>query len=512
MHIYTYRGPLETVWKLFLNARAPNWIRLPTMSYLRGPDRAEVQLLPACLDDYVSTNAPVRFIEAYVEGLDLQALGLKRAQEPTLGRPPYHPADMIKLYVYGYLHRIRSSRRLEKESGRNLELMWLLRGIKPDFKTIADFRRDNRGVFKGLFKDFNLLCRQMGLFAAELVAVDGSKFKAVNNLRRYYTQEQLRDLVEKVEGRIEEYLSQLDHQDSEAEGAAAESNPQGLQEKIEQLRQRQSGYQQILEELKAAGENGRGINDPDSRTMVRGGGQRVVGYNVQVAVDAKHDLIVAEDVIQDRNDRGQLAALAVAAKAELGVKKLQVVADAGYHEADQLEVCEKENIETFVPGQGTTSGQGKDGQKIFPKEQFIYDPKTDSYQCPAQQILKRGTLSDNRIPYSNRAACRECALRSSCTSSAFRTISRLPNEAVVERAAERMAARPEVVVERQAIVEHVFGTLRVWGFDKFLMRGLEKIRAEFSLSALTYNLRRVLNLMSVPELLATLRQFRMANP
>src|SRR5213594_2608601 len=188
------------------------------MSYLRGPDRSEVQLLPPCLDDYVGPGAPARFIDAFVEGLDFQALGFTHAQPAVTGRPPYHPADLLKLYLYGYLNRIRSSRRLEAEAARNLELMWLLRGVRPDFKTIADFRKDNRAAFKGLFKDFNLLCRKLELFGAELVAIDGSKFKALNNSRRYYTQEQLGELINRIESRIEEYLGELDQQDDQMQG------------------------------------------------------------------------------------------------------------------------------------------------------------------------------------------------------------------------------------------------------------------------------------------------------
>jgi transposase len=261
------------------------------------------------LDDYVSPECPARFIEAYVEGLDLRGLGFTHAQPAAMGRPPYHPADLLKLYLYGYLNRIRSSRRLEDEAARNLELMWLLRGLRPDFKTIADFRRDNRGAFKPLFKDFNLLCRKLELFGAELVAIDGSKFKAVNNRRRHYTQQQLQELVQKIEARIDDYLSQLDHQDSEAQGVASPPSRQGLQDKIAELKTRQGNYQALLEEMTQAGHNEVSLTDPDSRGQQRVG----VGYNVQVAVDAKHHLIVEPEVVQEANDRGQLSAMAIVA-------------------------------------------------------------------------------------------------------------------------------------------------------------------------------------------------------
>ena len=479
------------------------------MSYLRGPARSEVQLLPPCLDDYVAPNAPARFIDAYVESLDFQALGFTHAQAQPTGRPPYHPADLLKLYLYGYLHRIRSSRRLEAEATRNLELIWLLRCLRPDFKTIADFRKDNRGAFKPLFKNFNLLCRKLNLFGAELVAIDGSKFKALNNSRRHYTREQLQELVQKIERRIEEYLAELDHQDSEAEGVAGAPNPQELQDSIGRLRQRQGRYEELLGELEASGQNELSLSDPDSRKMKGAHGEHFIGYNVQVAVDAKHDLIVTQEVVQAANDRAQLGVMALAAKEELQVEQLQAVADKGYHEADQLESCEQAGIETLVPEQGKTSGQGKKGKEIFPKEQFEYDGQADAYHCPAQRTLPRQAQNHSRgkerILYYNRGACRDCPLKSQCTTGAYRVIARRTNELVVERAAARVAANAQKVARRKEIVEHVFGSLRDWGHDRFLMRGLEKVRAEFSLSALVYNLRRVINLIRIEELLVVLK-------
>jgi len=480
------------------------------MSYLRGPDRSQVQLLPACVEDYVAANAPARFIDAYAEGLDFAALGFTHAQPKETGRPPYHPADLLKLYLYGYLHRVRSSRRLEAEAARNLEVVWLLRGVRPDFKTIADFRKDNRAAFKPLFKDFNLLCRSLDLFGAELVAIDGSKFKASNNSRRHYTQEQLGELLGKIEARIEEYLSELDGQDAAAEGAPAAPGAEALQEKIAHLRERKGRYDGLLGELTQSGQNEVSLTDADGRKMKGAHGEHFIGYNVQVAVDAKHDLIVSEEVVQAANDRGQLGALAAAAKEELQVGHLQAVADKGYHQADQLAACEAAGVETFVPEPVGASGKGPGGRAVFPKQAFRYDAAGDAYHCPGGAVLPRASVNQDhgreRILYYHRAACRECPLRSQCTTARWRVIARRVNEEVVERAAARVAARPELVAERKTIVEHVFGTMRQWGHDRFLMRGLAKVRAEFSLSALVYNLRRVLNLMSVGELRAGLRQ------
>ncbi len=477
---------------------------MTTMSYQQGLDRSQAQLLPPCLDDYVTADSPVRFIEAFVETLDLQELGFRRTEPAETGRPAYDPADLLKLYLWGYLNRIRSSRRLEAESRRNLEVLWLLRTLHPDFKTIADFRKDNRPCFKGVFKHFNLLCRQMGLFGAELVAIDGSKFKAVNSPTRHYTAEQLRELVRTVEQRIEAYLEQLDRQDAEVEGVNANPPAQELAQKIEQLRARRGRYNEYWAQMQASGQREIFLTDGDSRGQKRVG----VGYNVQVAVDAKHDLIVEPEVVQDANDLGQLSALAQAARQNLQVEQLKVVADAGYHEAVQLEQCERLGLETYVPAPRTSSGQGKGGQRVYPKEAFVYDAPRDLYRCPARQELgcryECSVQDKSKLYYYNMQACAECAQRKQCTTGAYRRIARLANEAVVERQAQRVQAHPELVAQRKTMVEHVFGTLRQWGHDTFLTRGLSGVRAEFSLSALSYNLRRVLQVVGTAGLMAAL--------
>jgi transposase len=474
------------------------------MHYIRGLDRSQTQLLPPCLDDYVPADAPVRFLDAFVDRLDLKALGFTHAELETTGRPPFHPAALLKLYGYGYLNRIRSSRRLEAEAARNLELIWLLGGLRPDFKTIAEFRRQNRAVFKGVLKQFNLLCRTLGLFGAELVAIDGSKFKAVNAPRRHYTAEELAELLPQVEERIEQYLSEAEGADREAEGAAAAASG-GVREKLAAWEARQEYYEALVRQMEQSGQTEVSLTDAEARGMQRVG----VGYNVQVAVDDKHHLIAVGEVVQAANDRGQLSGMAVAAKEELGVEKLAAVADGGFHEAGQIEASEAAGIETYVSAAGSSSGQSANGVAVYPKEAFVYEAARDWYRCPGGQELKRGYTGESkgkeRIYYYHVAACRACPLKRQCTQGAYRKISRLVNEAVVERQAARVAAHPEIVKRRKAIVEHVFGTLRLWGHDVFLMKGLEKVRAEFTLSALAYNLRRVLNLMSVAELLAAVR-------
>jgi transposase len=474
------------------------------MGYITGEDRGQEQLLPPRIEEYVSANAPVRFLDAFVEQLDLAKLGFERAVAAETGRPGYRPADLLKLFAYGYLQRIRSSRRLEAEAGRNLEVIWLLQGLRPDFKTIADFRKDNRAAFKGVLRELNLLCRKLDLFGAELVAIDGAKFKAVNSEKRHYTDKKLKDLLKRIDEKIEEYVRQMDLEDQAGEDLRASPDAASLQAKIETLKTRRGRYQFFREELAGNQATEISLTDPDSR------GQRKVGigYNVQVAVDAKHDLIVEEQVVQDANDLAQLHPMAQAAQAALAVEALKVVADAGYHAAGQLEACEAAKLTTYVSAPGTCSGKTRDGEKVYPKEAFPYDTAHDCYHCPAGQTLVRtGEGLKNEKPYryyQNLAACGQCKLRAECTTGKYRKIARLENAAVVGRQAARVHAQPGIVRERKTIVEHVFGSLRNWGHDTFLCRGLAMVRAEFSLSALTYNLRRALNLVGVTALLAAL--------
>jgi transposase len=469
------------------------------MSYRKGPDRSQNQLLPACLEDYIAADASVRFLDVFVDGLDLKQLGFQRAEPNATGRPPYDPADLLKLYVYGYLNRIRSSRRLEAEAKRNVELMWLLRSIAPDFKTIADFRKDNRACFKGVLKQFNLLCRKLDLFGAELVAIDGSKFKACNNPKRFLTPQQLSELLKQVEGRIEQYLEELDHSDLQAEGAPPNPSKQELAQKISALRERKGQYEQWINDVSQSQQRTIGVTDPESRLQKTG----QVGYNVQVAVDAKHDLIVESEVVQDANDLQQLSPMAQGARQQLAAESLKVVADAGYYSAPQVAACEGAGIETYVPANRHATGQSKGTKTIYPKEAFKYDPQRDNYLCPGGKELERAGQEMHgglvRIEYNNITACRDCPLRPECTQGKYRRIYRSTDEAAVERLAQRVGRCPDLIAERKTIVEHVFGTLRHWGQDEFITRGLAAVRAEFSLSCLAYNFRRMLQLVTLQK-------------
>lgn len=475
------------------------------MSYIRGVDRGQSQLLPPSFEEYVGENAPVRVINGFVDTLNLEELGFKRTKAERTGRPAYDPRELLRLYIYGYLNRVRSSRRLEAEARRNLEVMWLLRGLQPDFKTIADFRKDNRKCFKGVFRAFNLLCRKLELFGAELVAIDGAKFKAVNSPKRHYSAEQLQELITKIDTRIEEYLGRLDAADEETADLPGAPSAEELKAKLATLQERRAGHVENQRKLVESGRTELSLTDPDSRGQKKVG----VGYNVQIAVDAKHHLIVEPEVVQDQNDLGQLHPMGTAAKTALAVEKLDLAADTGYHEAGQLQKCEDSGLQTYVPAGGGTCGQAPGGQIVYPKTAFTYEAEPDIYRCPAGQELSRRFSGEMRGKlrsyYYNVAACQACPQRAECTTAPYRKISRLENEAVVERQAVRVAARPDLVAQRKTIVEHVFGTLRLSGHDVFLCRGLEKVRAEFSLSALSYNLRRALNLLGVEKLLAALR-------
>jgi hypothetical protein len=379
-------------------------------------------------------------------------------------------------------------------------LLWLLRSITPDFKTIADFRKDNRACFKGVLKQFNLLCRKLDLFGAELVAIDGSKFKAQNNPKRSLTAKDLAELLGQVDARIEQYLVQLDQNDTQAEGAGANPTRQDLEQKLSTLRERKGQYAQWIQELSQGQQQSLGATDPESRPQRTG----EMGYNVQVAVDSKHDLIVESQVVQDANDLQQLSPMAQAAQQALAVPSLKVVADAGYYSAPQVAACDKAGVKTYVPANRHATGQSKGTKAVYPKEAFEFDPLKDNYRCPGgQELVRKGqALHDGlmRIEYNHIDACRNCSLRANCTQGRFRRIYRSVDEDAMERLAGRVKQCPELILKRKAIVEHVFGTLRNWGQGEFITRGLAAVRAEFSLSCLAYNLRRVLRLVSLEKL------------
>ena len=472
------------------------------MPHITGHGRSQLLLLPESLDDYVGPENPVRFIEAFVDGLDLAAAGFARVEPEETGRPGYAPADLLKLYIYGYLNRIRSSRRLEAETHRNIEVIWLLCHLKPAFKTIADFRRDNRKAFRPVFRQFVLLCKQLDLFGRELLAVDGTRIKAVNNKDRNFTRASLAEFIKLADAKLDDYLQRLDRSDA-AERSTGGARVENLAEKIAAVREKRERCKAMLAELDRTGESQISLTDPDSRAMAAHT-HVAVGYNVQVAVDTKHKLIVEQQVTNQVVDMGLLTETAEPAKQILGVETIDVVADKGYFKIEDIEACEKAGMVPYVPRpqRGPSVREG-----LFRKDEFKYDAETDSMICPGGQRLQPYTWSLMRglkkINYANRAACRDCPLRSRCTGNQFRSVSRLENEAVLDRMAARLAQRPGILDRRRESVEHPFGTIKQWMYQgAFLMRGLEKIRAEFSLTALAYNIRRVLNLVTFDELMA----------
>jgi transposase len=476
------------------------------MAHLSGTDRSQLLLLPEAVDDYVGPDNPVRFIEAFVDGLDLAAAGFVRVAAKETGRPGYDPSDLLKLYVYGYVNRVRSSRRLETETHRNIEVIWLLRHLKPDFRTIADFRRVNRAVFKQVFREFVILCCQLDLFGRELLAVDGTRIKAVNNKDRNFTRASLAKFIREADEKLADYMKQLDAGDADEEKASG-GNGSGddLVKKIAAIRSKRARHKALLEELDRSGEDQISLTDPDSRAMARM--TKVgVGYNVQLAVDTKHKLIAEQEVCNQVLDLGLLAPTVEAAMDTLDVDRIEAVADRGYFKIEDIEACENAGIIAYVPKpiRGPAVREG-----FFSKDDFHYDATQDAYVCPGQQILSTRYESRSRdnvkIDYSNRDACKACRLRERCTRT-FRRVSRLENEAVLDRMAVRLAARPDILDERRESVEHPFGTIKQWmNQGAFLMRRLDNVRGEFSLTALAYNIRRAITLVGVPGLIAALR-------
>jgi transposase len=475
------------------------------MAHISGHDRSQALLFPESVDDYVGPDNPVRFIDAFVDGLDLAAAGFVGVEPKATGRPGYAPADLLKLYLYGYLNRVRSSRRLEAETHRNVEVIWLLRQLRPDFKTIADFRCGNRAAFKPIFRGFVLLCRQLGLFGRELLAVDGTRLKAVNNKDRNFTRASLQEYIRTADERLADYLRRLDAGDVEEGGTGGGARAQGLAEKIAAIRTKRDRLRSLLADLDRTGESQVSLTDPDSRAMAAH--TRVaVGYNAQVAVDAKHKLIVEQEVTNQVLDLGLLTQTAEPARAILGVERIDVVADRGYFKFEDIEACERAGMTPYVPKpqRGSAVREG-----FFAKDEFRYDPGEDVYVCPAGERLWPKYESKSRdltkIDYSNRSACLACSLRPRCTKT-FRRVSRLENEAVLDRMAACLQARPEVLARRRETVEHPFGSIKQWmGQGAFLTKGLANVRAEFSLTALAYNLRRAINILGVRAMLAAVQ-------
>jgi transposase len=475
--------------------------------FVEGTDREQSTLFPECLEDWIDENNPVRVIDVFVDELDLAELGFDGVAPETTGRPGYHPSVLLKLYIYGYLNRVQSSRRLEREALRNVEVMWLTGRLAPDHKTIADFRKDNGGAIRQVCARFIELCRAMGLLTEASVAIDGSKFKAVNNRDKNFTRAKMDRRMAQIEESVARYLQQLDTADRQEPSEALQTKTSRLKDKIAKLKQQMQRLKELRVQMLAAPDQQISLTDPDSRSMATSGrGSGVVGYNVQVAVETKHHLIIAHEVINEGSDRAQLSPMAKAAKAVLAVEKLDAVADRGYFSGEEILACDNAGVTVTLP-KPMTSGMMARGR--FGKQDFRYVADEDVYICPAGETLPyRYTNEEDglilRRYWTN--TCQSCPIRKNCTSGKERRITRWEHEHVLEAVQRRLDEHPEKMRQRRETVEHPFGTIKArMGVTHFLMKTLPRVASEMALHVLTYNMTRVMNIIGVRPLTAAIR-------
>jgi len=469
--------------------------------FIEGEDRNQATLFPERIDDYVAEDSPVRVVDVFIDDLDVSGLGFRTAPNAT-GRPSYHPKMMLKLYVYGYLNQVQSSRRLEREAQRNVELMWLTGRLEPDFKTIADFRKDNGEAIRLVCREFVMLCRKLGLLNNTLVAIDGSKFKAVNNRDRNFTRAKMKRRLAEVEASIDRYLEQLTEYDATE---LDDDKGQVLEDKIIKLREEMARLKKCEVRMLEAPDKQLSQTDPDARSM-NSRGTGVVGYNVQSAVDSEHHLIIAHEVTNVGSDRSQLATMAKQAKAVLDRDILDVVADRGYYNGDEIRACEQAGIDAYLPKPKTSPNKAKG---LFDRAAFKYIEQDDEYQCPAGERLTHRTTSTEKGKEIKRywtSVCSDCAIKNQCTTGNERRVSRWVHADVLDRAQARLDKQPDSMRVRRATVEHPFGTIKSWmGSTHFQMTMLPRVSTEMSLHVLAYNMTRAINLVGTREILATIR-------
>ncbi len=474
--------------------------------FVEGEDRRQATLLPDCIEDYVSEENPVRVIEAFVAALDLAELGFEGVVPERTGRPGYHPATLLKLYVYGYLNRIPSSRRLEREAGRNLELMWLTGRLAPDFKTIADFRKDNGPAIRATCRRSVLLCRELGLLAEAAVAIDGSKFKAVNARERNYTLDVVRRRMERAEASVARYLAALETADRQEE-ETARARTGRLKDRLAGLARRMERLREMEAAVRAAPDGQVSLTDPDARAMATSGKDTgIVGYNAQAAVDTRHHLIVAHEVTNVGNDRAQLSGMSEQAREAMGHEALTVLADRGCFDGGEILACERAGITPLVP-KPMTSGAKAEGR--FGKQDFVYVAEDDEYRCPAgERLTWRFDNVENGMALRDywSSACPTCPIEARCTTGKERRIKRWEHEDVIDAMQRRLDQRPDAMRVRRQTAEHPFGTIKAWmGATHFLTRTLKRVGTEMSLHVLAFNMKRVIAILGIGPLIAAIR-------
>ncbi|QYD68773.1 IS1182 family transposase [Paraburkholderia edwinii] len=476
--------------------------------FVEGADRNQVTLLPECLDDFIAEDNPIRIVDAFVEELELASLGFEGATPATTGRPSYHPTVLLKIYIYGYLNRVQSSRRLERECQRNVELMWLTGRLAPDFKTIAEFRRSNGEGIRNVCRRFVMICRDLKLFTQAVVAIDSSKFKAVNSRDQNFTPNKIERRQEQIEQSIQRYLDALETADR-TQPPEVEAKTDRLREKIQTLREQMRDLDRAATLLNNLPEKQVSLTDPDSRSMIsQAKGTGVVGYNVQVAVDSRHHLIVTHEVTNIGSDRAQLSPMAKAARDAMGKKKIKALADRGYFSAPEIKACDDVGIAALVPKTQTSSAKA-DGR--FDRADFIYIAKDDQYLCPAGQraiyrfsSVERSNQMTLRTYWSS--ACPRCPMKSQCTPADYRRIRRWEHEAVLEAMQYRLDRQLDAMTIRRRTVEHVFGTIKHWmGSTHFQMRGLGHVATEMSLHVLTYNFKRIIRILGFAKAMRAMK-------
>ena len=475
--------------------------------FIAGVDRNQATLFPERLEDWVGAENPVRVIDVFVDELDLFDLGFERVAAKETGRPGYHPAVLLKLYIYGYLNRVHSSRRLEREAGRNVEVMWLVGRLAPDHKTIADFRRDYGAAIRKVCAAFVSLCRGLDLLAHGGVAIDGAKFKAVNARDRNFTRAKMKRRLEQIEDSVRRYLHQLDSADRQDASLARDTKIERLTDKIAKLKQVMQRLKRLEAEMLASPDQQLSLTDPDARSMATSGrGSGIVGYNVQIAVDTKHHLIPTHEVINEGTDRSQLSPMSNTARAEMGTETLDVVADRGYYDSQEILACSRAGITVTLPKPQTSNNKAK-GR--FINQDFRYVADEDVYICPAgERLVYHYTNVEAgrtlRRYWTN--ACQDCALKPLCTTGKERRIARWQHEHVLEAVERRLDENPDKMRTRRQTAEHPFATLKAWmGYTHFQMKTLKNVRTEMALHVLAYNLTRVMNILGTGPLIAAIK-------